>query len=252
MIRYPSLDAVVLLNEQQTGTAGLLRDPASLAATLDRPRAGFGGHEAYPTLVEKAAVLLHGLASTQPFLDGNKRTAWVTTAAFLRTNGAVIATVPPVQAEALTLAAATNLLSVERVGEWIWSHVDPRRTFRNVEIQVHELLGGPDGALEDAILTNCDIVGPAVLHLATEVRLIGGSFIGPHDPSDLVWELPADGTGGFRQGMINVHRTEFYDCRFHFVGFAGMLDELQPLLAVPMSPPGTPGRGQPGRTTPAQ
>lgn len=231
MIRYPSLDVVIRLNEEQTGQSGLLRDRNSLAATLDRPRAGFLDHEAYPTLVDKAAVLLHGLASTQAFQDGNKRTAWVTTATFLRTNGVVIETMPPVQAEALTLAAATSLLSVERVAEWVQSHIDPRRSFRNVQVSVHDLVGAPDGSIEDAVLTNCDIIGPAVFRLMS--TLMNGNTIASHDTTDLMWELPEDGSGGFRRGLINVIRSEFHECRFHFIGFAGTADELRPVRDLP-------------------
>jgi death-on-curing family protein len=42
---------------------------------------------AFPTIHEKAAALLHGLARTHPFIDGNKRTAWAATAVFYRANG---------------------------------------------------------------------------------------------------------------------------------------------------------------------
>lgn len=40
--------------------------------------------------MEKAAVLLHGLATTQPFSDGNKRTARTCCVTFLRQNGMYI------------------------------------------------------------------------------------------------------------------------------------------------------------------
>lgn len=35
------------------------------------------GSEAYPTIEEKAAALIHAIVRTRPFLRGNKRTAWV-------------------------------------------------------------------------------------------------------------------------------------------------------------------------------
>ena len=37
----------------------------------------FDGVDLYPTVVEKAAVLLRGVIAANSFLDGNKRTAWI-------------------------------------------------------------------------------------------------------------------------------------------------------------------------------
>ena len=38
----------------------------------------------------KAAALLHSLTSNHPFIDGNKRTAWLATVVFSRDNGAEV------------------------------------------------------------------------------------------------------------------------------------------------------------------
>ena len=46
------------------------------------PRTGY-----YASLAELAAVYAHGLAKNHPFLDGNKRTAFIVAVAFLRVNG---------------------------------------------------------------------------------------------------------------------------------------------------------------------
>lgn len=58
-----------------------------MLGALARPQAAGFGVEFYPTLFEKAAALLHGLASTQGMKDGNKRTAWAVAATFLEING---------------------------------------------------------------------------------------------------------------------------------------------------------------------
>ena len=44
-------------------------------SALAAPCAGFGGVELYPTILEKAAILLERLARNHPLPDGNKRTA---------------------------------------------------------------------------------------------------------------------------------------------------------------------------------
>lgn len=45
-------------------------------SALAAPRAGFGDVEIYPTILEKAAILLERLARNHPLPDGNKRTAF--------------------------------------------------------------------------------------------------------------------------------------------------------------------------------
>jgi death-on-curing protein len=64
-----------------------LRDRRLLEAAVDRPRSSAGGDDAFPDIHAKAAALFHSLASTQPFLDGNKRTAVVAMYTFYGYNG---------------------------------------------------------------------------------------------------------------------------------------------------------------------
>ncbi len=68
------------------GTPGIL-DLNRLLAVLERPWAGFGGMELYPTPAQKAAAYLAGIAKGHPFLDGNKRAAFAAAEVFLRTEG---------------------------------------------------------------------------------------------------------------------------------------------------------------------
>ncbi|AKN18920.1 death-on-curing protein [Mycobacterium haemophilum DSM 44634] len=68
----------------------LLRDFGLLEAAVLRPQATAFGDDAYPSLHEKAAALLHSLARNHPFVDGNKRTAWAATAVFYHLNGYTI------------------------------------------------------------------------------------------------------------------------------------------------------------------
>jgi death-on-curing protein len=56
-------------------------------SALASPQAGFGGQDAYPTLVEKAAVLVEHLARNHPLPDGNKRAAFLAVWLFLEANG---------------------------------------------------------------------------------------------------------------------------------------------------------------------
>lgn len=64
-----------------------VRDHGLLESALARPRASAFGADAYPTIEEKAAALLHSLARNHALVDGNKRLALAATIAFLGING---------------------------------------------------------------------------------------------------------------------------------------------------------------------
>lgn len=67
--------------------AGPVRDLGLLDSVTMRPRSSAFGEEAYPTLAEKAAALMHSLAGNHALVDGNKRLAWTAAAVFLHVNG---------------------------------------------------------------------------------------------------------------------------------------------------------------------
>ena len=64
-------------------------------SALASPRAGFGDQDAYPTLIEKAAVLVEHLARNHPLPDGNKRCAFLAVERFLAANGQPIGDADP-------------------------------------------------------------------------------------------------------------------------------------------------------------
>lgn len=59
----------------------------ALEAAVARPKAVAFGQPAFPSPPEKAAALLHGLVTSHPFVDGNKRAALGALLAFARFNG---------------------------------------------------------------------------------------------------------------------------------------------------------------------
>jgi death on curing protein len=64
-------------------------------SALAAPQAGFAGEEAYPELLEKAAVLVDHLARNHPLPDGNKRCAFLSLERFLDANGRPILEADP-------------------------------------------------------------------------------------------------------------------------------------------------------------
>ena len=64
-----------------------IRDIDLLLAAEQRPQSSAFGQDAYKTLEEKAAALMHSVARNHPFKDGNKRTALVSMLMMLHVNG---------------------------------------------------------------------------------------------------------------------------------------------------------------------
>ncbi|WP_313138306.1 type II toxin-antitoxin system death-on-curing family toxin [Paracoccus jeotgali] len=82
------LVAVIAIHDRQIarhGGAPGMRDRSLLEAGCARPlnQAAYGT----PTLSELAAAYAYGISKAHAFVDGNKRTAFVTALTFLRLNG---------------------------------------------------------------------------------------------------------------------------------------------------------------------
>ncbi|WP_328881340.1 type II toxin-antitoxin system death-on-curing family toxin [Streptomyces sp. NBC_00299] len=66
------------------------------------------GTSAYDDLHEQAVAVLHAIATNHPFVDGNKRTAWLATATFLALNGVDLTGVDQGVAYALVIDVASG------------------------------------------------------------------------------------------------------------------------------------------------
>jgi death-on-curing protein len=64
-----------------------IREPAALNAVVEAPKATAFGVEAYPTIFDKATILILGVAGKQLFQNANKRTAVAAIDIFFRING---------------------------------------------------------------------------------------------------------------------------------------------------------------------
>ncbi|MEZ5292836.1 MAG: type II toxin-antitoxin system death-on-curing family toxin [Vicinamibacterales bacterium] len=127
-MRYLTLGEVVALHRallEATGGAAGVRDFGALESALAQPKATFDGSDLYPTVVDKASALAHGLAMDHTFLDGNKRIAHAAMAVFLELNGLTIAASVDEQ-EVLMLNLAAGRVSRVELKAWIESHVSTR------------------------------------------------------------------------------------------------------------------------------
>ena len=86
MTEYLELEDLLAAADTALGQRAEVRDVGLLQASAARPRATAFGEEAYPTLDEKAAALLHSLVTGHPLVDGNKRLGWVAVRLFYRLN----------------------------------------------------------------------------------------------------------------------------------------------------------------------
>lgn len=77
----------LLHSAQRTLGEVQVRDLGLLESAVARPRSTAFGGDAYPTLHDKAAALVHSLARNHALVDGNERLALAGTIAFLGLNG---------------------------------------------------------------------------------------------------------------------------------------------------------------------
>ncbi len=108
------------------GKPGILNRHQLLAA-LARPFAGFGDHIEYPTVYDKAAALAHGIARDHAFVDGNKRTALLTAAAWLDTEGLCLIA-PPETSTSTMIELAEGRMTVRQFSQWLRQHSLPVST----------------------------------------------------------------------------------------------------------------------------
>jgi death on curing protein len=104
------------------GSEGL-RDPGLLDSALARPKNVLAYSEGEINLSRLAAAYAAGIARNHPFVDGNKRTAFVVCRIFLELNGAHLDASP--EEKYLTfLRLADGSLSEEELARWIGNHLE--------------------------------------------------------------------------------------------------------------------------------
>jgi death on curing protein len=92
-----------------------VRDQGLLESALTRAKNRWAYGDDDPAIL--AAAYAFGIARSHPFVDGNKRTAWVIARLFLVLNGHQLA-FTPAEAIAFMQALAPGELSEEQVADW--------------------------------------------------------------------------------------------------------------------------------------
>ena len=112
-------ETVLTLHEQllaQFGGLAGIRDEGLLDSALGRPQNLFAYGK--PTLFALAASYAFGLAKNHPFIDGNKRTAFVTAVLFLELNGRRFSA-EEADAAVRTLALAAGEMTEAEYEAWL-------------------------------------------------------------------------------------------------------------------------------------
>ena len=112
-------ETVLLLHEQslaEHGGSSGIRDEGLLDSALGRPLNLFSYGN--PALFDLAASYVFGLVKNHPFLDGNKRTGFVTGVLFLALNGYRL-TATEADAAVRTLALAAGEMTESAYAAWL-------------------------------------------------------------------------------------------------------------------------------------
>ncbi len=116
--------AVFAIHQRQIaehgGSAGV-RDAGLLDSALNRPKNLFYYSEVQPTRPALAAAYAYGIACNHPFVDGNKRTAFVVCETFLKLNGLAVVATQQEKYETF-MALAAGRLSENELKSWLETH----------------------------------------------------------------------------------------------------------------------------------
>ncbi len=123
-IRYLSVSDVIALHAEMMGRMGEspapLRDAGLLESAVLRPQ--MAAHYESADIARQAALLAVGISQNQPFVDGNKRAAYLAAATFLRVNRQPF-TGPPMdlarELEAVALRADSLDAATRRFEAWL-------------------------------------------------------------------------------------------------------------------------------------
>lgn len=123
---YLTLPELLHVAERALGGEPPVRDHGLLQSALARPQTTAFGPDAYPSLEEKAAALLHSLARNHALIDGNKRLSLAATIAFLGVNGRRLTLSNDQAYELIMAVTAGNLDDVTAIADHLKNATEAR------------------------------------------------------------------------------------------------------------------------------
>lgn len=117
MTDFLNVEDLLAAAEAALGRPPEVGDWGLLEGAIGRPQATVFGEDAYPGLAGKAAALLHSMCTTQPLIDGNKRTGWVAMRLLYLLNGRDIRVAEDEAYDFVLDVAEGRLVGVEKIAK---------------------------------------------------------------------------------------------------------------------------------------
>ena len=125
---YLSTEAVVHLHKESIdrlgGVDGIL-NRSYLESAVAQPMASFGGVEANPSLLDKAAAYAFHIINAHAFRDGNKRAGMLAAIVFLDMNGFLLDLTAD-EIESVGNRVAGNQLSKSQLSDFLAGRLEPK------------------------------------------------------------------------------------------------------------------------------
>lgn len=124
IIRFLSEGEIIAINEEMISQYGGLhgvKDLHMLRLAVGRPQTSVAFQDAYKSIFDKAAALFHSIINNHPFLDGNKRTSFLSAILFLEYNRWTVE-FRRKEAVKFTRKAHNEDYTVEQISKWLKEH----------------------------------------------------------------------------------------------------------------------------------
>lgn len=113
-----------ILIDKFGGSKGI-RDQGALEAAIARPFATFEQQDLYPTAIDKAAAIFESIIINHPFVDGNKRSAYVLMRLILLSSNLDIVASQNEKYD-FVIAASKGELRFEEIKGWLGVHASKK------------------------------------------------------------------------------------------------------------------------------
>lgn len=123
MIEVSEVEKIHDILIDRFGGANGIRDKGILESAIGRPFQTFDGKDLYPDPVDKAAAIFESIVSNHPFVDGNKRTAYVLLRLILKRNQLDINVDQDVKYD-FVIKAAKGELTFDKIRAWIRNNLE--------------------------------------------------------------------------------------------------------------------------------
>ena len=115
--RYITLDEIDKIHTAvltESGGFPGYRDKGLVDSAINRSKSGY-----YRNLFEEAAAMMESVSNNQGFVDGNKRTAFISTDTFLRWNGFYLEIEPQAAYDFMVKASKDKVFKFGLILEWL-------------------------------------------------------------------------------------------------------------------------------------